>query len=169
MPATRQYGGSQPSLVPPPPRASNQSPSIPPPPKALDENNKNWNDIPRDFAKVPTPRGGTPNVAPSSAEPIQTILDAEFQRIKPRAPPSSEPHVRDVEKRLKNLYDHLRKGDLIKEDTAAQLLQLAKALQGRDFERAQALQADIHRDKVDECGQWMVGVRRLITMCRATP
>lgn len=67
------------------------------------------------------------------------------------------------------LYAHLGKGDLIKEDTIAQLVELAHALQARDFERAQALQTEIHRDRVDECGQWMVGVKRLVGMCRATP
>ena len=105
----------------------------------------------------------------ASGQQIRTILNEEFGRIKPRAPPSFKPHVNDVEKRLKSLYEHLRKGDLIKEDTVGQLLELAQALQARDFERAQALQSDIHRDKVDECGQWMVGVRRLISMCKATP
>jgi protein transport protein SEC31 len=67
------------------------------------------------------------------------------------------------------LYEHLNNGELIKEDTIGQLVELAQALQARDFERAQALQTEIHRDKVDECGQWMVGVKRLIAMCRATP
>lgn len=105
----------------------------------------------------------------TSGQQICTILNGEFERIETRAPQSFKRHVKDVEKRLNVLYEHLRKGDLIKEDTVGQLLELAQALQARDFERAQALQADIYRDKVDECGQWMVGVKRLIAMCKATP
>lgn len=75
----------------------------------------------------------------------------------------------DVEKRLKMLYAQLISGDSIQADTIAQLVELAQALEARDFERAQALQTGIHRDKMDECGQWMVGVKRLIAMCKATP
>ena len=67
------------------------------------------------------------------------------------------------------LYDHLVKGDLIKQDTIPQLVELAQALQARNYERAQMLQTDIHRDKMEECGQWMAGVKRLIAMSRATP
>ncbi len=110
-----------------------------------------------------------PGKIPDSAQPIQTIFSAEFKRVETRAPSSFKAHVKDVDKRLNLLYDHLRKGDLIKEDTIAQLVELAQALQAREFERAQALQMDIHRDKTEECGQWMVGVKRLISMCRATP
>ena len=67
------------------------------------------------------------------------------------------------------LYDHLNNGDLIKEDTVGELVQLAQALEARDFETASSLQMDIHRDKTDECGNWMVGVKRLVAMCKATP
>jgi protein transport protein SEC31 len=77
--------------------------------------------------------------------------------------------VTDVEKRLNILFDHLNNGDLIKEDTIGQLVELAQALEARDFERAQSLQMEIHRDKTDECGNWMVGVKRLVGMCKATP
>jgi protein transport protein SEC31 len=68
MPGPSQYGGFQASAVPPPPRASNQSPSIPPPSQAA--NMSSWNDIPDTFAKAPTPRRGTPN---SFALPWPTV------------------------------------------------------------------------------------------------
>lgn len=97
------------------------------------------------------------------------ILSAEFSRVKARAPSNFKAHVTDVEKRLNLLYDHLNNADLLKEDTIAQLVQLARALEARDFDTAQALQMDIHKAKTDECGNWMVGVKRLIGMSRATP
>lgn len=75
----------------------------------------------------------------------------------------------DVEKRLNLLYDHLNNGDLLREDTVGQLVELARALEARDYEGAQALQMEIHKGKTDECGNWMVGVKRLIGMSRATP
>jgi protein transport protein SEC31 len=49
------------------------------------------------------------------------------------------------------------------------MVELAQALERREFERASALQIEIHRDKVEECGNWMVGVKRLVGMCKATP
>ena len=110
-----------------------------------------------------------PENIPLSAKPIYEIFKAEYGRVARAAPPSSRKHVLDADRRLKILNGHLVKGDLIKEDTVGQLVELAQALQARDFDKAQALQTQIHTDKVGECGEWMVGVKRLITMCRATP
>lgn len=75
----------------------------------------------------------------------------------------------DVEKRLNILFDHLNNGDLVKEDTIEQLVELAQELEKRDYERAQALQTDIYTNKTEECGNWMVGVKRLLVMSKATP
>ena len=36
------------------------------------------------------------------------------------------------------------------------MLDLAQALQGRDYVEAQAVQHEIHTKKTDECGSWMV-------------
>jgi protein transport protein SEC31 len=57
----------------------------------------------------------------------------------------------------------------LKPDTVQAMVELSQALEGREFDKASALQMEIHRDKVDECGNWMVGVKRLVGMCRATP
>jgi protein transport protein SEC31 len=54
-------------------------------------------------------------------------------------------------------------------DTVAQIRELAEALQRRDFNRAAEIQVDVQVNKVDECGNWMVGVKRLVGMARATP
>lgn len=89
-------------------------------------------------------------------------------RVKARAPASFKPQVTDTEKRLDILYDHLNNEDLLKEDTVQQIADLARALQSRDYTRAQEIQLDVHQNKVDECGQWMVGVKRLVGMARAT-
>ena len=89
-------------------------------------------------------------------------------RIKARAPASFKPQVDDTEKRLNILFDHLNNEELLRPDTVQMMSELAQALQSQDFDRSQALQTEIHRDKVDECGNWMVGVKRLVGMCRAT-
>jgi len=89
-------------------------------------------------------------------------------RVKARAPTSFKPQVVDTEKRLDILFDHLNNEDLLKPDTVAQISELAIALQNRDFQRASEIQMDVHTNKVEECGNWMVGVKRLVGMCRAT-
>lgn len=91
-----------------------------------------------------------------------------MERVKQRAPASFKAQVNDTEKRLDILYDHLNNDDLIKSDTVQQLVDLAQAMQAKDFNRAQEIQVEVHRDKVDECGNWMVGVKRLVGMGRAT-
>lgn len=90
-----------------------------------------------------------------------------MSRIEPRAPSTFAPQVRDTVKRLDILYDHLNNHDLIKEDTVGQLVDLAKCIQSRDYIRAEEIRSDIHVNKVEECGQWMVGVKRLISMGKA--
>lgn len=90
-------------------------------------------------------------------------------RVKARAPASFAPQVRDTEKRLDILFDHLNNEDLLQPDTVAQISDLAVALQNRDFQTASEIQMDVHTNKVEECGNWMVGVKRLVSMCKATP
>ncbi len=90
-------------------------------------------------------------------------------RVKARAPASFKPQVLDTEKRLTILFDHLNNEDLLQPTTVAQMGELAVALQNRDFQRASEIQMDVHTNKVEECGNWMVGVKRLVGMCKATP
>ena len=54
------------------------------------------------------------------------------------------------------LYDHLNNEDLLKEDTVQSMVELAQALEARDYEQAQAIHVEIFTKKNDECGQWMV-------------
>ena len=88
-------------------------------------------------------------------------------RVRARAPSSFKVQVDDTEKRLNILFDALNNEDLLRPDTVGQMVELSQALEQRDFDRASSLQTEIHRDKVDECVNWMVGVKRLISMCRA--
>ena len=113
------------------------------------------------------PKGDRTHI-PASAQHIYTIFSSEMERVKTRAPASFKAQVTDTEKRLDILYDHLNNEDLIKPDTVQQLVQLSGAMQNKDWARAQEIQMEVHRDKVDECGNWMVGVKRLVGMGRAT-
>jgi len=103
------------------------------------------------------------------AQPIYEILNADMQRVKSRAPASFKAQVLDTEKRLNILFDHLNNEDLLKPDTVESMADLARALQARDYEEAHAIHLDVLTNKTEECGHWMVGVKRLIGMSKATP
>jgi protein transport protein SEC31 len=112
-----------------------------------------------------------------------------MQRVASKAPATFATHIKDTQKRLNILFDHLNNEELIQPSTIEQLSQLANALQSKDYPTAQKIQVDIQRDKTEECGNWMVsnpyqmklvrvdfankpsaqvGVKRLITMSKAT-
>ncbi|KAI9820082.1 MAG: protein transport protein S31 [Phylliscum demangeonii] len=106
---------------------------------------------------------------PDAARPIFEILHADMQRVKAKAPPSFKAQVLDTEKRLERLFNHLNNESLLKPDTVESMVELATALRAREYDTAQAIQLDLHTNKVEQCGEWMVGVKRLIVMSRATP
>ena len=92
-----------------------------------------------------------------------------MSRVEARAPAQFKPQVADAKKRLDILFDHLNNEDLLKPDTVQQIAELAQALQAKNYQHASDIQLDVHQNKVEESGLWMVGVKRLIGMSRATP
>lgn len=82
-----------------------------------------------------------------------------MQRVAGKAPPSFAAQVKDTQKRLNILFDHLNNEDLLKFETISRLSDLALALQAKDYDSASRMQVDIQRDRLDECGQWMVSIR----------
>ncbi|KAF2968736.1 hypothetical protein GQX73_g4805 [Xylaria multiplex] len=105
---------------------------------------------------------------PASAQQLVDTLNRDMQRVAAKAPASFAPQVKDTQKRLGLLFDHLNNGELVKPDTVEQLTTLALALESKDYPEAQRLQVEIQRDKTDECGNWMVGVKRLVQMSKVT-
>lgn len=79
------------------------------------------------------------------------------------------PQVIDTEKRLNILFDHLNNEDLLKPDTVQEMVELSQHLQGKNYDAAQTLFTGLMKNKNDEGSNWMVGVKRLIQMSRATP
>ncbi|KAI4843430.1 hypothetical protein E4T44_06740 [Aureobasidium sp. EXF-8845] len=107
---------------------------------------------------------------PSNAQPVYEILSADMARVKSRAPASFAAQVNDAEKRLNILFDHLNNETLVKSDTIAMLVEIANAVQGRDFDRAGVVLTEMMRVKLEaEGAHWMVGVKRLVAMSKATP
>ena len=113
-------------------------------------------------------KGDRSHLSPS-AQAIYTILSEEMSRVKSRAPASFKPQVNDTEKRLDILYDHLNNSELLSEETVGQVRELAEAVERRDWARASEVQVDVQVNKSEECGNWMVGVKRLVGMGRGTP
>jgi len=106
---------------------------------------------------------------PDNARPIFNLLSEDMARVKAKAPANFKPQVLDTEKRLNILFDNLNNGTLLKGNTIDDMAQLSQALQAKDYEKAGSIQVNIMTHRTEECGQWMVGVKRLIAMSRATP
>jgi protein transport protein SEC31 len=84
------------------------------------------------------------------------IFSHDMQRVASKAPSSFAPQVKDSQKRLNILFDHLNNEELIKPDTIQKLNELAEALQSKNYDRATKLQVEIQTEKTNECGNWMV-------------
>jgi len=97
------------------------------------------------------------------------IFDSDMKRVGSKAPASFAQQVKDTQKRLNILFDHLNNQELVKPDTIVRLNELAEALQSKNYDVAARIQVDIQREKTDECGNWMVGVKRLVSMSKVTP
>ncbi|KAK5149229.1 hypothetical protein LTR04_007315 [Oleoguttula sp. CCFEE 6159] len=154
-----------------PPRVMPQAPVSSPPPRAVPDSRPSTAQSQR--ASTPAvskyPPGDRSHIS-SNAQPIYEILNADMQRIKARAPASFKVQVNDTEKRLNMLFDHLNNEDLLKPNTVAEMNELAQALQGRQYDQALGLLTEMMKTKLEsEGGNWMVGVKRLIAMSRATP
>ncbi|PBP21294.1 WD domain-containing protein [Diplocarpon rosae] len=106
---------------------------------------------------------------PSTAQVIFEVFSNDMNRVASKAPASFAAQVKDTQKRLNILFDHLNNEELIKPDTIQRLSELAEALQAKNYDVAARLQVDIQREKTDECGNWMVGVKRLVSMSKVTP
>lgn len=94
-------------------------------------------------------------------------------RIKSRAPANFKPQVDDTEKRLNLLFDALN-NDTVPAASVAKLRDLVESVKERTHEKALALHAEVSQMVSVEgagagSGAWMVGVKRLISMSRATP
>ncbi|KAF4983758.1 hypothetical protein FZEAL_910 [Fusarium zealandicum] len=136
--------------------ASNSSPMPTPPPQS---------------SAPPTARhpAGDRSHIPANAQGLVDLLSQDMQRVAAKAPSTFAPQVKDTQKRLNLLFDHLNNEELIQPNTIDQLSELAQAIEAKDYDAAHKLQVDIQREKTEECGNWMVGVKRLISMSKATP
>lgn len=134
----------------PPPAAAVASPP-PPPPLAP--------------VKPHHPTGDRSHI-PSEQLPIFEILSSTLQLTASKMPEKYHKQVADTEKRLNILFEHLNNEELSGEITG-KLVSVVNSVQSGDYAQAGALQSQVALDHPTECGQWMVGLKRLIQMTDA--
>ncbi|KAJ5190890.1 Protein transport protein sec31 [Penicillium cinerascens] len=167
-PAANPYAPGPGAAVQPPPMAA----QVPPPPQGPPQQGSRPPTAQSQRAPPPsTPKypPGDRSHIPANAMPIFEILSTDMERVKGRAPSSFKAQVDDAERRLSILFDHLNNEDLLKPNTIEDMTNLSRAIQNRDYETARNIHVDIMTNRLDECGNWMVGVKRLISMSKATP
>ncbi|KAL4910026.1 hypothetical protein BDW74DRAFT_46940 [Aspergillus multicolor] len=160
--AANPYAPSTPPPMQPPVQQA-------PPPQAVGSRPGTASSMKKATPAPPKYPPGDRSHIPADAQPIFEILSEDMQRVKARAPSSFKAQVDDAEKRLNFLFDHLNNEDLLKPNTIQDMVQLARAIQARDYETARTIHIDIMTNRNDECGNWMVGVKRLISMSKVTP
>lgn len=148
---TRPPVGPPPSSRPPvgPPPSSGPPHAARPPPAAQ---------TPPPAAAPPKARHppGDRSHIPANAQRLVDILTRDMQRVAARAPANFAPQVKDTQKRLGLLFDHLNNDELVKQDTIEQLSELAGAIESRSYDTASSIQVNIQTTKTEECGNWMV-------------
>ncbi|KAG7900725.1 hypothetical protein KL905_002867 [Ogataea polymorpha] len=142
------------------PPAYNHTDSAPPPPPSFKAQSS---------AASPAPKypPGDRSHIPESTQLIYQVLTSELEKLKTKIPEKFSKHLADSEKRINILFDHLNNEDLLSQQTIQELVSLCEAMAKSDYATAAALQNQIALEHVGECGDWMVGVRRLVTMAEA--
>jgi protein transport protein SEC31 len=162
-PPPRQYAApppqaSRPPVGPPPTSGPPPSASGPPPPARAPPTEAPPRAAAPPAAQKPRHPPGDRSHIPPNAQQLVEILSQDMQRVAAKAPASFSVQVKDTQKRLGILFDHLNNEELVKPDTIEQLSQLAAALAVKNYDAAAKLQVEIQKNKTEECGQWMVGL-----------
>lgn len=138
--------------IPPPPQGPSRSgaPAAAQPPPQTERSSTP--------ARARHPRGDRSHI-PASAQPIVDLLAPEVGRIKAMAPQAFKPQVEDMDKRINILFDHLNNEDLLRPETVGQMVEIARAVHGREWDRAQGQFASMQAEKLETEGtHWMVSL-----------
>lgn len=116
-PPSGQYGPPPGGVPPPRSRSVTQQSDIAPPPKAA--------------TPAPSPSkypAGDRSHIPSQYIPIYELLTADLERVKQRAPPAFQRQVKDTEKRLGILFDHINNEELLSPEALESMSILSRGL-----------------------------------------
>ncbi|ODQ66157.1 hypothetical protein NADFUDRAFT_83005 [Nadsonia fulvescens var. elongata DSM 6958] len=104
---------------------------------------------------------------PQNQLPIFQILSSRLESLKPLVPAAYTKQVKDAEKRLNILFDHLNNEEVLSGETISDLLELSACIDESNWGEAQGIYLNIITTRDHECSQWGTGIKRLIDMCRA--
>lgn len=117
---------------------------------------------------------------PAEHKPIYEVLSSELDRVRRAAPPTFQRQITDIDRRVNILFEHLNNSQGLSNELLQGLKSLVSgmwfemvrhaymiAVTSRDYATALALHLDLFTSRTEECGQWMVGVKRLIDVYHA--
>ena len=119
------------------------------------------NTIPEDLTFV------APGV-PVEQQPIVDFFKEEINRVAPLIPSEYTKQLKDCNKRLKILFQHLENQDLVKPDTINKLNKLIAFMKEKKYSDAMDVHIDIATNNAQEGGNWLTGIKRLIGIAEAT-
>ncbi|KAG4300895.1 hypothetical protein PCK1_002972, partial [Pneumocystis canis] len=99
---------------------------------------------------------------PVSLKPIFEGLSSEMERVKQYAPPAFTRQVQDTERRLNILFDHLNDNTSLSNDLLDEMIVLVEAMLAKNYQLALNIHINLITTRMEECGHWMVGVKRLL-------
>ena len=108
------------------------------------------------------------NEVPADQQPIVDFLKEELARVTPLTPKEYSKQLKDCDKRLKILFYHLEKQDLLTQPTIDRLHDLVALMKEKKYKEAMTVHADIATNHAQEGGNWLTGVKRLIGIAEAT-
>ncbi|CAR28516.1 hypothetical protein ZYGR_0S01490 [Zygosaccharomyces rouxii] len=114
---------------------------------------------------VPTP---APASIPADQQAIVEYFKEELARVTPLTPKEYSKQIKDCDKRLNILFNHLAKQDLLTQPTIDKLHTIVGQLKSKDYSSAMQVFVDISTNNATEAGNWLTGVKRLIALAEAT-
>lgn len=114
---------------------------------------------------IPTP---TPTSIPADQQVIVDYLKEEIARVAPLTPKEYSKQIKDCDKRLNILFNHLARQDLLTPPTIDKLKKIVDQLKTKDYGSAMQVFVDISTNNATEAGNWLTGIKRLIALAEAT-
>lgn len=102
---------------------------------------------------------------PQQDRPIFDLLSAELARVVAAAPEKYRRPLEDSERRLGVLFDRLNNA-LIGEPTLDKLRHISQLLGARDYAAAYRGNMELTQSSIDECRDWISGLKTLITVAK---
>lgn len=109
-----------------------------------------------------------PVTVPEDQQEIVDFLKGELERVTPLTPKEYSKQLKDCDKRLKILYGHMERQDLLTQPTVDKLKKIVECLKNKQYTEAMEIHVDIATNNSQEGGNWLTGVKRLIGIAEAT-